>query len=43
MTRGLLWGVLMAAGLLVAGVFGSLMLWFYGFALTGALWKARNA
>ena len=24
-------------------VFGSLMLWFYGFALTGALWKARNA
>ena len=24
-------------------VFGSLMLWFYGFALIGALWKARNA
>jgi len=24
-------------------VFGSLMLWFYGFALTGALWKARDA
>ena len=24
-------------------VFGSLMLWFYGFALAGALWKARHA
>jgi uncharacterized protein DUF5367 len=24
-------------------VFGSLMLWFYGFALVGSLWKARNA
>lgn len=24
-------------------VFGSLMLWFYGFALAGSLWKARNA
>ncbi|MBQ0821947.1 DUF5367 domain-containing protein [Microvirga terrae] len=23
-------------------VFGSLMLWFYGFALTGALWVARR-
>jgi len=23
-------------------VFGSLMLWFYGFALAGSLWKARN-
>ncbi len=23
-------------------VFGSLMLWFYGFALAGALWKARH-
>jgi hypothetical protein len=23
-------------------VFGSLMLWFYGFALTGALWRARG-
>jgi hypothetical protein len=24
-------------------VFGSLMLWFYGFALAGSLWKARRA
>lgn len=24
-------------------VFGSLMLWFYGFALAGSLWTARNA
>jgi hypothetical protein len=24
-------------------VFGSLMLWFYGFALAGALWMARRA
>jgi hypothetical protein len=24
-------------------VFGSLMLWFYGFALIGALWMARRA
>ena len=24
-------------------VFGSLMLWFYGFALVGALWVARRA
>jgi Family of unknown function (DUF5367) len=24
-------------------VFGSLMLWFYGFALAGALWTARRA
>jgi hypothetical protein len=24
-------------------VFGSLMLWFYGFALSGALWAARRA
>ncbi|WP_114943155.1 DUF5367 family protein [Microvirga calopogonii] len=24
-------------------VFGSLMLWFYGFALAGSLWRARNA
>ncbi|MBA1155537.1 DUF5367 family protein [Microvirga mediterraneensis] len=24
-------------------VFGSLMLWFYGFALAGALWRARGA
>jgi hypothetical protein len=24
-------------------VFGSLMLWFYGFSLTGALWVARRA
>ncbi|MCB5175031.1 DUF5367 family protein [Microvirga lenta] len=24
-------------------VFGSLMLWFYGFALVGALWTARRA
>ena len=24
-------------------VFGSLMLWFYGFSLAGSLWKARNA
>ncbi|MBL0403391.1 DUF5367 family protein [Microvirga aerilata] len=24
-------------------VFGSLMLWFYGFALAGALWVARRA
>lgn len=23
-------------------VFGSLMLWFYGFGLAGALWRARN-
>ena len=23
-------------------VFGSLMLWFYGFALAGALWRARG-
>ena len=23
-------------------VFGSLMLWFYGFALIGALWRARR-
>ena len=24
-------------------VFGSLMLWFYGFALSGALWRARGS
>jgi hypothetical protein len=24
-------------------VFGSLMLWFYGFSLAGALWVARRA
>lgn len=24
-------------------VFGSIMLWFYGFALTGALWSARGS
>ncbi|WP_139165446.1 DUF5367 family protein [Microvirga guangxiensis] len=24
-------------------VFGSLMLWFYGFALVGALWSARSS
>ncbi|WP_262031400.1 DUF5367 domain-containing protein [Microvirga sp. Mcv34] len=24
-------------------VFGSLMLWFYGFALAGSLWRARGA
>lgn len=24
-------------------VFGSLMLWFYGFALAGALWRARGS
>jgi hypothetical protein len=23
-------------------VFGSIMLWFYGFSLTGALWSARG-
>ena len=29
--------------IIAMAMFGSLMLWFYGFALAGALWMARQA